>query len=116
SSGVVRIGTRSPVSCTWPTPPGTCSPSSRSSSAISATTTATSRKAEVLRVPPAPKPLAERFWPKVKKTQGCWEWTGYRMPNGYGQIGRGGKGGGMAYAHRVSVELDTGKPIPEGFE
>lgn len=33
-----------------------------------------------------PMALSDRFWPKVQKSDHCWEWTGYRMPNGYGQI------------------------------
>lgn len=34
-----------------------------------------------------PKPLAERFWPKVSRSEtGCWEWTGFRMKSGYGQM------------------------------
>jgi hypothetical protein len=36
------------------------------------------------------------------------------MPKGYGQIGRGGRGSGMTYAHRVSYELAHG-PIPAGM-
>lgn len=30
---------------------------------------------------------ARNFWAKVKKTEdGCWEWTGYRNPAGYGRL------------------------------
>jgi hypothetical protein len=65
---------------------------------------------------PARRPLAERFWERVKKGAGCWLWTGYRMPNGYGRMGAGGwsKNGGSLLAHRVSYELHKGS-IPDGI-
>lgn len=62
-----------------------------------------------------PKSIEERFWPKVNKTEGCWLWMGARLPKGYGVIGRGGRGSGYAYAHRVSYEIARG-PIPEGHQ
>jgi HNH endonuclease len=56
-------------------------------------------------------PLTERFWPKVRKTDGCWLWTSYTNEHGYGLICiRRHK----FYAHRVSWELDRG-PIPYGI-
>lgn len=58
--------------------------------------------------------IQERFWPKVDKTDTCWLWTSTTTPNGYGQISRGGRNAGMAYAHRVAYELLVG-PIPEGL-
>jgi hypothetical protein len=58
--------------------------------------------------------LEERFWPKVNQTSGCWLWTS--ATNGrYGLIGRGRRGEGMAYAHRVAWELTHG-PIPDGMD
>ncbi len=54
--------------------------------------------------------LEERFWAKVNKTDGCWEWVGRKSPKGYGEID------GTNYtvrAHRLSWELHYG-PIPEG--
>ncbi len=57
----------------------------------------------------------ERFWAKVDKAEGCWEWTAYRLSTGHGLFGRGGRGHGMALAHRVSWELRFGK-IPEGLK
>lgn len=60
---------------------------------------------------PKPKPIAERFWPKVNKTETCWLWTG-ATSTGYGAIGVGGKYGGFAYAHRLSWEWANG-PIPD---
>lgn len=58
------------------------------------------------------KTLEQRFnekWVENPET-GCWDWTAYRLPKGYGQIKSRGK---MRAAHRVSYELHVG-PIPEG--
>jgi hypothetical protein len=59
--------------------------------------------------------LRERFWRYVHRAGAdeCWEWTGYTQ-KGYGAIGLGHKGAGMARAHRVSWELANG-PIPDGL-
>jgi len=62
---------------------------------------------------PKPKSLAERFWPKVPRGDGCWNWTGSMKPNGYGTIGYDTKGTSR-YAHRVAWELTHG-PIPAGM-
>lgn len=59
-----------------------------------------------------PEALLRRFWSKVTKGDGCWEWHGARFKQGYGILTIGGK---SLLAHRVSVELSTGKPIPEGM-
>ena len=56
--------------------------------------------------------LAVRFWSLVVKSDGCWDWTGRALPNGYGRLSVLGKG---AYAHRVSYEIHHG-PIPHGCE
>ncbi len=55
--------------------------------------------------------LAERFWEKVAKSDGCWLWTGARTPHGYGCLSRSGE---RALASRVSWELHHG-PIPPGL-
>lgn len=55
----------------------------------------------------SPTTLEKRFWAKVKKTEGCWEWTGNTLSNGYGQIDQMG-------AHRVAWSLKNG-PIPFGM-
>ena len=55
--------------------------------------------------------MNERFWSKVAKSDGCWLWTAYKKPNGYGGFRRNGV---MQYAHRVSYELEHG-PIPDGM-
>lgn len=60
------------------------------------------------------RPLAERLWARVDKSGECWLWTGPRMPSGYGEIGLGGRGGGVTRTHRLAYELTFG-PIPEGL-
>jgi hypothetical protein len=50
--------------------------------------------------------LEERFFAKIAKNEnGCHEWTGHIMPNGYGQMHKDGK---TAYAHRVAYDLAFG--------
>lgn len=56
--------------------------------------------------------IADRFWPKVNKTESCWLWTG-AVASGYGTIGEGGKYGRQLNAHRVSYELTYGKFDPK---
>lgn len=56
-------------------------------------------------------PLEQRFWSRVKKTDGCWLWTGSFGNNGYGQISESDKN---LSTHRVSWELHYG-PIPDGM-
>lgn len=58
--------------------------------------------------------LADRFWPKVEKTEGCWLWRGTIGASGYGKIRATGPSRAMLTAHRVSWELAYG-PIPEGL-
>jgi hypothetical protein len=40
---------------------------------------------------------------------GCWEFTGYVLPSGYGQLGRN------VGAHRIAWEVANGRPIPAGL-
>lgn len=55
--------------------------------------------------------VAARLWRRTKKMpSGCWEWQGYVMPEGYGQIGDGKR---VRTTHRVAYELSNG-PIPDG--
>lgn len=56
---------------------------------------------------PRDKTEAERFWAKVRKTDGCWLWTGYVDDTGYGRPHRG-------LAHRYAYEQTVG-PIPAGM-
>lgn len=57
------------------------------------------------------RPLAERFWLKVERGNGCWSWTGNCQHDGYGVIRLLNK---TLVAHRVSWELHRG-PIPVGL-
>lgn len=60
-------------------------------------------------MPPQRKPIHQRFWPMVSKTNnGCWEWIGAKDPNGYGRINEGGHGGKSRLAHRIAYELCVG--------
>ena len=53
----------------------------------------------------------DRFWAKVKKTDGCWIWTATKT-KGYGRMKVDGK---MKLAHRFSYEIHKGA-IPSGLE
>jgi hypothetical protein len=50
------------------------------------------------------KPLYDRFFAMVEKTDTCWNWTGSLM-NGYGSIGVNGR---TRRAHRIAYELLVG--------
>jgi hypothetical protein len=52
-----------------------------------------------------------RFWDKVKKTDGCWLWTGAIDVHGYGEMHLGSQ---TPRAHRLSWMLANG-PIPDGL-
>jgi hypothetical protein len=57
-------------------------------------------------MPVKKRPVIERFSHYVYLTEsGCWEWRGARNENGYGVIGRGGRGEGNHKAHRVSYQF-----------
>ncbi len=62
---------------------------------------------------PRYRPLEERFWEKVQKTDTCWLWTACRHTSKlpYGVIGVGRE---IKLAHRVSYELAYGS-IPQGM-
>lgn len=47
----------------------------------------------------------KRFWSKVRKTDGCWEWIGLVYPNGYGRVRVNGC---ERLAHRASYVLHKG--------
>lgn len=57
-------------------------------------------------------PIAERFWPKVTLSEGCWEWTGALSIGGYGVIPARPC---AIYAHRCAYQLLVG-PVPDGLE
>lgn len=60
--------------------------------------------------------LIERFWRHVSKSEGCWLWTGYVTPNGYGVITQDPttKKRVQLYAHRLSWHIHNGV-IPLGL-
>lgn len=61
-------------------------------------------------------PVEARFWARVTiLDDGCWEWTGSRLPKGYGYLGAGARSAGKVYAHRLSYEIHIG-PIPKGYD
>lgn len=64
---------------------------------------------------PAPRSVAERFWPKVNRStaSACWEWTAGTNRWGYGRLNVDAKRGPQL-AHRISWELANG-PIPDGL-
>jgi hypothetical protein len=67
-------------------------------------------------MPPKARPATERFWDKVQKTRGCWNWIGCRTRYGHGQLhGDGGDKAPTVYAHRLSWEMHNGL-IPDGLE
>ena len=53
--------------------------------------------------------IVDRFMAKVVKTEGCWNWTARKTPQGYGRISVGNVN---KLAHRVAFELMVG-PIGE---
>lgn len=57
---------------------------------------------------PKPKPLADRFWPKVAKAgpDDCWLWCAGKNRDGYGNFSL--SGGHSALAHRASWFLAHG--------
>jgi hypothetical protein len=62
------------------------------------------------------EPAGVRFWRYVSKPDGeagCWLWTAYVLPNGYGLFYDTGRR--KVYAHRWSYGQRHG-PIPEGHE
>lgn len=59
----------------------------------------------------AVRPIEERFWEKVEKTDDCWLWLGCTR-NGYGSFNVRMRSG---YAHRWAYEHLVG-PIAAGFE
>ena len=72
------------------------------------------------RPPHVPRPTqtpseraALRFWAKVDATGDCWEWTGARGANGYGDYRFPGLG--TRYSHRIAYALLVG-PVPDGLQ
>ena len=64
---------------------------------------------------PTPKPIGERFWPKVEKSAGCWIWTGGTQRGGYGHFNkRPDDPVTSRRAHKVAYELMVGA-VPDGL-
>lgn len=65
------------------------------------------------------RPLEVRFWAKVRKSDGCWTWTGRPNESGYGSIRPNPTEMGhplpKVLAHRLSWQLHFGT-IPDGLE
>lgn len=55
--------------------------------------------------------IFDRFWSKVRKTDGCWEWTGATIPGGYGTFEMSGK---QTTAHRIAFQL-AGNVVPDNL-
>lgn len=58
------------------------------------------------------KPIENRFWEKVRKTENCWLWEGAQAGSGYGTFC--GADGKMTSAHRIAYWLVNGD-IPPGY-
>lgn len=65
---------------------------------------------------PPRRSLEERFWERVSRGESdeCWQWTGTKIPKGYGKISSGGHAGQTLLTHRVAWVLTNG-PIPDGL-
>lgn len=60
--------------------------------------------------------VPEQFWDRFRKSSGCWEWTGGKNENGYGQVNARINGHKTTIgAHRLAYVIEHG-PIPEGKE
>lgn len=60
----------------------------------------------------------ERFWSKVVKREGCWEWRGTKLRDGYGVLAVGLQENGNAKlkrVHRLAYERYKGN-IPDGLQ
>lgn len=63
------------------------------------------------------RPLEERFWEKVQKTDDCWLWTGTKNRRGYGGFHvTTPSGRKTARAHRLSYEMHHRCSVPLGME
>lgn len=64
-----------------------------------------------------PEPTLTRFWRKVERGDGCWQWIGGLNANGYGYLhySRNTMPQRSVLAHRYAYTLLVG-PIPEGLQ
>ena len=56
--------------------------------------------------------IAEKLAALTAKSEGCWLWTGYTQPNGYGWVNVGGL---KVAAHRAAL-LAEGMAVPAGMD
>ena len=58
--------------------------------------------------------MSDKFWNRVRKTDGCWQWTGPINEHGYGIYGARHNGvRTRSFSHRYSFAMANG-PIPPG--
>ena len=69
-------------------------------------------------MPVSPRPVEERFWPKVDRRgpDECWPWKGAHFASGCGKIRVGGRAGRDVPATQVSWSIGRGVPWPIGME
>lgn len=60
------------------------------------------------------RPVQDRFWSKVDKTDTCWLWTRAKNNRGYGLFRIGSRPGKLYLVHRLAYEWLVG-PIPDGM-
>ncbi|MBP8196936.1 MAG: HNH endonuclease [Chromatiaceae bacterium] len=56
--------------------------------------------------------VEDKFWDRVVRTDGCWQWKGAKKASGYGKLSP--SAGVFLVAHRIAWEIHNG-PIPEGL-
>lgn len=59
----------------------------------------------------------QRFWARVERSDGCWNWRGKTNRDGYGHFTIGSRTDGTnrkVEVHRLAYQLSIG-PIPEGL-
>lgn len=54
---------------------------------------------------------ATRIFGRARVGDGCWDWAGFKLPNGYGRVAFRGR---VWLAHRAAYTLAVGE-IPEGL-
>lgn len=59
-------------------------------------------------------PEIRAFKSVAEDANGCWIFLGARTKAGYGMVGRGRRGEGNVYVHRLMYEAFRG-PIPDGL-
>jgi hypothetical protein len=54
----------------------------------------------------------ERFWSRIQRTSGCWQWIGPKLLNGYGAFYYQNR---AQRAHRFMLEVIGRVPVPPGM-